>query len=99
MTLTREDFVTLYTPDHDPYGTARDVFESNLDHIIAAAISEAVKAEREANCAAMCRDCAAGLKAVEGDQKTWGGRFVHWLPDEQRYVGCGAHNIRARGGK
>lgn len=58
-------------------------------------IAAAVAAEREANCAAMCRNCAAGLKAVIGDEHTWSGRYVHFIPEEQRYVGCGANNIRS----
>ena len=63
---------------------------------IYAAIAAAVQAEREANCAAMCKECAAGSKAVQGSSEVWGDRWIHWMIDEGRYIGCSASKIRAR---
>ena len=64
--------------------------------IVAEAIAAAVQAEREANCAAMCKECAAGSKAVQGSSEVWGDRWIHWMIDEGRYIGCSASKIRAR---
>ena len=63
---------------------------------IDALVAAAVLAEREANCAAMCEQCAAGIQAVQGSKESWGGRYVHWLNSERRYIGCSASKIRAR---
>jgi len=74
------------------YSDDRATIAADID----AAIAAAVQAEREANCAAMCKECTAFLPAEQGSSEVWGDRWIHWMIDEGRYIGCSASKIRAR---
>ena len=93
MTTNTEDLAAgIMGMSGQPY----EVMLYRATKAIDTAIAAAVQAEREANCAAMCKECAAGRKAVQGSSEVWGDRWIHWMIDEGRYIGCSASKIRAR---